>query len=112
MYRKLVISTSVIILSLLGELLLWNNVILLSIVFIILAIVKHRIYPIKKELFWFLLISIGGGIIEIIMVNFGHGWVYSNPNFWGIPLWIPLFWGLMGTTVIVLYDAITNIKRY
>ena len=112
MYRKLLISITIIILALLGELLLWNNVILLSIVFIILAFVKHKTHPIKKELFWFLFISIGGGIVEVILVNFGHGWTYSNPDFLGIPIWIPLFWGLIGTTAIVLYDAVANIKRY
>lgn len=111
MYRKLFISILIIIIALLGELLLWNNIILLSLLFIVLVFVKHKIYPIKKELFWFLSISICGAIVEIILVNSGHGWVYSNPDIWGIPLWIPLFWGLIGTTVIVIYEAITNIKR-
>jgi hypothetical protein len=108
MNRKFIVSLGIISLSLLGELLLWNHILVFSILLMVLAYVKHRIYPIKKELLWYLLITVGGTFIEIILVNFGHGWSYSNPKFFGIPAWIPLFWGLVGTTIIVLYDGLTN----
>ncbi len=108
MNRKLISSVGIVILSLLGELFLWNQVALFVTLLVLLAFLKHKIYPIKKELLWYVLISIGGAIVEIILVNFGHGWRYSNPNFFGIPIWIPLFWGLLGTTVIVIYDGLNN----
>lgn len=95
-------------LSLVGELFLWRYVGLFSLLLIVLTYIKHRIYPIKKELLWYLLICIGGAIAEIILINFGHGWRYSNPDIFGIPLWIPLFWGLVGTTMLVIYDALIN----
>lgn len=108
MNRKFSIPLGIILLSLLGGLLLWNHVVLFSILLIFLAYIKHKIYPIKKELLWYFLISVGGAFVEIILVNFGHGWRYSNPQFFSIPVWIPLFWGLVGTTTIVLYDGLTN----
>lgn len=108
MNRKVVISVSILILSLLGELFFWNQVTLLSILLILLAYAKHKIYPIKKELLWYVFICNGGAIVEIILVNSGHGWSYSNTNMFGIPIWIPFFWGLIGTTTIVLYDGLIN----
>lgn len=108
MNRKLIVSMIMLLFSLISELLLWNQAILLSILFILLAFIKHRIYPIKKELAWYLMICVGGALIEIVLVNFGHGWSYSNPSFLGIPVWIPFFWGFVGTTIIVIYDGLTN----
>lgn len=108
MNRKLTISLGILFLSLLGELFLWNYVLIFSICLMILAYIKHKIYPIKKELLWYLLICIGGAVVEIILVNIGHGWNYENPDFLGIPFWIPFFWGLVGTTAVVLYDGLVN----
>lgn len=108
MNKKIIVSTGLLFLSLLGELLLWKYVVVFSILLIVLAYIKHKIYPFKKELLWFVLISVCGAIAEIVLVNFGHGWSYSNPNFFGIPIWIPFFWGLVGTTTIVLYDGLID----
>jgi hypothetical protein len=105
MSRKLLVSVSIMVLSLLGELFLWNKIAIFSLFLIALAYIKHILYPIKKELFWYLLICVAGTIVEIVLVNFGHGWTYSNPDVFGIPLWIPLFWGLVGTTIIIVYQA-------
>lgn len=108
MNLKVIISMSILTISLLGELFFWNQVEAFSILLILLAYIKHKIYPIKKELLWYLFICVNGAIVEILLVNFGHGWTYSNPNMFGIPIWIPLFWGLIGTTIVVLYDGLTN----
>jgi len=106
--RKLLISVGLLILSLIGELFLWDNVILLSSLLVLMAYVKHKLYPINKEILWYLLICINGAIAEIILVNFGQGWRYTHPDLFGIPLWIPLFWGFVGTTIIVIYESITK----
>jgi hypothetical protein len=108
MNRKFIISVGILLLSLLGELLLWNQVALFSILLILLAYAKHKLYPIKKELLWYVLICVGGAIGEILLVNVGHGWSYSHPDFFGIPMWIPLFWGVVGTTIIVTYDGLIH----
>ena len=67
-------------------------------------------YPIKKELLWFVLISVGGAVVEVMLVNFGQAWSYTTSQFFGIPIWMPLFWGVVGTTIIVMYDGLTNAK--
>ena len=106
--RKFVISFAILLIALLGELLIWNRVVMLSIFLVILAYIKHKMYPIKKELLWFMFISLGGALMEIILVNFGHGWSYAHPDFLGIPFWIPIFWGLVGTTVVVMYEGLVH----
>ena len=78
---------------------------LFSTLLIILAYIKHLIYPIKKEFLWYISVSVIGAFIEIILVNFGHGWTYTTSNIFGVPMWIPLFWGLIGTTIVVIYDS-------
>lgn len=108
MNRKILVSSGILLLSLLGELLLWNKILIFSSILILLAYIKYKMYPIKKELLWYCSICFGGAIVEIILVNIGHGWSYTNPQYLGIPVWIPLFWGLVGTTIIVLYEGITN----
>ena len=108
MNRKLLISTSILLLSISFTFFLSNQYLLHSILLIFLAYIKHKIYPIKKELLWFIMICVGGAIVEILLVNISHAWNYSNPQFFGIPIWIPIFWGVVGTTMIVVYDGLTN----
>jgi hypothetical protein len=108
MNHKISVSISILVLSLVGELFLWNHVVTFSLLLMFLAYAKHKLYPIKKELLWYVFICVSGAIVEIILVNFGQGWTYSNSNLFGIPIWIPFFWGLIGTTIVVLYDGLTN----
>ena len=37
--------------------------------------------------------AVTGPTMEAIIIHFG-GWTYSNPSFFGIPVWLPLLWGL------------------
>jgi len=110
MNRKFIVSLVVILISLLGELLLWNQVLVFSLMLIVLAYIKHKIIPIKREFLWYLLLCLGGASIEVVLVNVGHGWSYIKPDVLGIPFWIPLFWGLMGTTVVVMYNGFIQQK--
>jgi sterol desaturase/sphingolipid hydroxylase (fatty acid hydroxylase superfamily) len=106
MNKQFVVSTGIILLSAISILFLSSQAVLLSILLIFIAFVKHTIYPIKRELLWFVMICFGGTCIEIVLVNIGHAWSYSTPQLLGIPVWMPLFWGVVGTTIVVLYDAV------
>ena len=110
MNRIILYSAGFILLATLAILLFHSTALVLSLVFIALAIVKHIVIPIKKELAWFMLVFLGGAVVEIVLVNIGRAWVYSNPEFLGIPLYMPLFWGLIGTSVISLYQGLTAKK--
>ncbi len=54
---------------------------------------------------------IGSAVIEIILVNVGHAWTYTTSQFLGIPLYMPIFWGLLGSTVISLYQDFANSNK-
>jgi hypothetical protein len=110
MNRKLIVSTGILVFSAFSIFLLSNQAIVLSILLILIAVAKHKLYPIKKEMLWFTFICFGGGVVEIFLVNFGKAWSYAYPDFFGIPLYMPVFWGLVGTTIIVMYDGLINNK--
>lgn len=81
---------------------------MLSTLLVITAYVKHRLYPIKSELLWFALICFGGAIVEILLVNMGEAWSYSSSQLFNIPVWMPLFWGVVGTTIVVVYEGLAE----
>jgi len=108
MNRKFIIAASILLFAIAALFFLWEQPILLSILLVITAYVKHRLYPIKSELLWFALICFGGAIVEMLLVNIGGAWSYASSQLFNVPIWMPLFWGLVGTTVIVMYDGMTE----
>jgi hypothetical protein len=81
---------------------------ILSLLLIILAFVKHKLIPIKKELLWYLIVCVGSVFIEVLLVNVGGAWEYSIKHFLNIPIWMMFFWGVIGTSIIVIYDKFVN----
>ncbi len=108
MSRKIRISAGFLLLSSLAVLLFNQAPIILMILLVALAVGKHFVVPIKKELFWFVLVSVGGALVEVVLVNMGNAWTYTNPQFLGIPLYMPIFWGLVGTTTVTLYQELVG----
>jgi len=48
---------------------------------------------------------------EIVMVHTGV-WVYSNPTYLGIPIWLPVAWGFTNILMKRIYFNIANIRKY
>lgn len=108
MNRKFIISASILLFSIAALFFLWRQPLLLSALLVITAYVKHRLYPIKAELVWFALICVGGAIVEALLVNIGGAWSYASSHLFNIPVWMPLFWGVVGTTVIVMHAGLAE----
>jgi hypothetical protein len=108
MHRKLIVSLLILLLICGSIFFLWRYAVVLSAVLLLAAYLKHRLYPIKFELLWFGSICIGGAITEGLLVNFAGAWSYDSSQLFDIPVWMPLFWGVVGTTLIVLYDGLTE----
>jgi hypothetical protein len=108
MNRKVVVSITILFVAILATFFFASQPFTLSFLMLLIAFIKHKLYPIKKELLWFVLIAVGGGITEVILVNSGSVWTYSISQFMGIPIWIPLFWGTIATTIVVVYDGLTK----
>ena len=62
--------------------------------------------PINKEVAWFLVVCVGTGILENTLLAITNAWVYSNADLFYIPIFMPIFWGLLGTTLIVFYKEL------
>jgi hypothetical protein len=108
MNKKLLALLGIVLLALIINLLFWKMTILASSIFLALAYIKHQFYPIKNEFLWFLFISLGFSIAEILILNIGGGWTYTQPQIYGIPIWLPFFWGLIGTSILSIYE---NFKK-
>lgn len=72
-----------------------------------LAIIKNRLVPIKKELTMFIVGGIIGTSAESL-VMFGGPWSYAAPELINFPIWLPFLWGLAGVTGITLHQSISE----
>lgn len=108
MNHRVVYSLVFLLISVLLLLFLWKQYVLLSALLLLVAYMKYKLVPIKRELFWYVLTGIVGGITEIILVNFGRAWSYTGPGFLGVPIQMLLFWGMVGTTTVVIYNELVS----
>jgi hypothetical protein len=104
---KIVVSLTTMLAAALAIASLWTHPILLAFALTALAVLKHRIFPIKYELAWFLFVGMLGGFAESIIIMAG-AWTYPNFQIANIPLWLPAIWGLTGTSLVVCYSGITG----
>ncbi|MFA6214176.1 MAG: hypothetical protein WC717_02765 [Candidatus Micrarchaeia archaeon] len=68
---------------------------------------RHR----KHDTLFFLLAGIWGVMSEAIAVNFGGAWQYSGSPILGVPLWLPILWGIAGIFLVRLSDTVTEFFR-
>jgi len=85
----------------------YNNNLLLTSLLIISLLIITKIWHQKDDIYFFLVAAILGPVSEIIMIHFGV-WQYTNPTAFGIPLWLPLAWGL--SAIIIKRFAYAAIK--
>ncbi len=108
MHKKSTLALTVIGISVILVLTLYEFPTLLIIFLLVLAYAKNHFSPIKKEFMIFTLIVFSSAIVESILVNMTHSWSYANAQFYGIPFWPPIFWGLLGISLITFYEGISN----
>lgn len=77
--------------------LLWKDNFLVATILAVLWAVCVRYWHTKEDNVLFVVGGFAGPILEATAVHLGI-WSYTNPNFLGIPLWLPLIWG---ETVVV-----------
>ncbi len=108
MHKKSTLALTVIGISVILVLVLYTFPTLLIIFLLVLAYAKNHFSPIKKEFIIYGLIVFSSAIVEIILVNMTHAWSYTNAQFFGIPYWPPIFWGLLGNSLITFYEGISK----
>jgi hypothetical protein len=70
----------------------WKNNILTLVLLLVLWAIPIFFWPKKGDLAYFLIAAILASIAEIIAIKFG-ALQYSNSDFLGIPIWLPVAWG-------------------
>ena len=91
--KELLFDVALFMLEIMLISLLYNyNILLLGATFIIILIANRFWYK-PYELYFLIAGAVVGPVAEIISIYFG-AWAYTNPTILGIPIWLPLAWGL------------------
>jgi hypothetical protein len=80
-------------LTLVGIVSLYQDNLLLTLVLSIAWIIGAKFWHRKHDVYFFIGAAVLGPLAEVIAIHFGV-WSYANPFILGIPMWLPLAWGL------------------
>ncbi len=87
--------------------LLWREPLLLTGTLIVLSVLL--VQKSKHDLILFCIGVACGAVSEIIAIYFG-ALSYALPQLLGIPLWLPLVWGMASVVVVRIYNRILKSK--
>ena len=97
--KNLLIGFMVFILEIVLFYYLWENNILLAISLILVSAFILIWFSSREEKILYFVCFVLGPMFDLLLVPRGV-WSYANPTFYGVPLWLPIAYGL-GTVVIV-----------
>ena len=92
-FLELAIQFVIISVGVFGMALLYNNNLLLTLLFCIVTTTGFVFWHSKSDILVFFTAAIIGTAAEILNVGYG-AWSYKNPTFLGIPIWLPFAWGV------------------
>lgn len=87
---------------------LWQFPYVLGVLLVAIAFVKHKLFPIKLEVLWFVGVAALGAYAEALIIDMSGAWTYANWQFAQIPVWLPAIWGLVGISLMTAYAAVTE----
>ena len=90
--------------------LFYTNNFLLTVLLIISWLIGIGGWHKKHDIYFLLTGAIIGPIGEIICIYFGV-WRYTNPTFLGIPIWLPLVWGLATILIKRIAEVFVKIEK-
>ena len=106
--QKIGFSFGMILLIIIAISVLWQQVYVLSLLMLVFAYARHKVYPIKHEWLWFVVIGFIGPLTESIIMKTSGAWAYSTIQVFNFPLWLPFLYGLAGSICITLYEGISR----
>jgi hypothetical protein len=78
---------------------LYSEPVLLSVLLSLCSLFALRFWYTRREVCSFIAGAVTGTASEAILVQSG-AWVYSGSVFIGIPLWLPLAWGVVSVLIV------------
>lgn len=106
--KELVLEVIIYCIAIFSIVVLFQNNLLLTGVLLIAWVIGIVFWHKKHDIVFFVSGAILGPIGEIICIHFGV-WQYANPNFLGIPLWLPFAWGLATIFIKRVAETIAGI---
>ena len=88
---------------------LYTNNLLLTPLLIIACLIGMKFWYKKHDIYFFVIGAIVGPVGEIVCIHFG-AWQYANPTFLGIPVWLPLVWGLIIMLIKRIAETLVDIR--
>ncbi|HLD38974.1 MAG TPA: hypothetical protein VJB05_01520 [archaeon] len=89
---------------------LYENNLLLTVALIILWCFGIYFWHKKRDIILFVSGAIFGPLAETVAVYFGV-WSYANPTFLGIPIWLPLVWGMAIVMIVRFAELFIKIEK-
>ena len=86
--------------------LFWENNVVLTLFVAAYTAFLLKLWHETEDLRCLVFVVVVGTVSEIVSVHFG-AWTYNNPTFLGIPIWLPLTWGI---AVLCLRRFIIGLK--
>lgn len=92
-FYRVFVETLPILLGILLSYLFWERTAVLAIIYVALAITLISFHKDKKEFIIFAYGIIIGLLVEVIGTQISSYQSFAKPDFFGIPLWLPIVWG-------------------
>lgn len=109
-YRRIAADLALFAGGVVAVVLLWQHNLVLSFVLLAAWFAAIQWWHEKRDIEIFVLAALFGPLAEIVAVHFGV-WSYANPSFAGIPLWLPLLWGITGVLISRAHEALATTKK-
>ncbi len=92
--RELLVTVILTAISTAAYFVLWKNSLVVTAFLAAYSVFLFFFLKAKRnDVVMFLVGAITGPGVEIIAISFGI-WSYARPDFLGIPMWLPLVWGM------------------
>jgi len=87
--------------------LLWKYPVLLTVLLLAITFVYFAFLKKGKEHYYFIVAAIAGPIGEAIVSRSGL-WTYYGSTVFGVPVWLPLAWGITFVVIKRYIDSLVN----
>ena len=89
---------------------LWERPLGLTLVMALVSVIMLSVWREREDLLLFALCAVAGALAEAAAIAFG-AWTYGFPNMIGIPLWLPLLWGVAGLFIKRMGEELHSFVR-
>ena len=108
--KDMLIGFLIYVLNILVLYYLWQNNAALTVIFIVMSAFVLLKWVNKEERIVYFASFILGPILDIILIPRGV-WSWGNPSLFGIPLWLPLSYGILTVTSIKIGKSIAKLLK-